>query len=112
MGRMTKAMPFVVGKKVGAPDGTSVVFVVATSTDPDGGRTRTIAVVVDGRASVVDDASARPGRGPSGPRPAGVHRARHGPLGSDRRPRPAVEVAFEGDEALGRQVVEQLNFMV
>ena len=109
MGRMTKAMPFVVGKKVGAPDGTSVVFVV-TSTDP-ASPTRTIPVVVDGRASVVDEAPADPDVSHP-PRPAGVHRPRHGPVGSGRRPGPRRRRRSRATTRSAAGSSEQMNFMV
>ncbi len=109
MGRMTKAMPFVVGKKVGAPDGTSVVFVV-TSTYRRASTTRTIPVVVDGRAAVVDESPPDPD--------VVIHLDLQAftALSTGRwDPGDALargEVTLEGDEALGRDVVGQMNFMV
>jgi uncharacterized protein (TIGR03083 family) len=52
--RIRMALGYVVGKKAGAPDGSTVVFSV-----PDG-PTIDIAVRVDGRAQVVDDVPATP----------------------------------------------------
>ena len=49
LGRIELGLGFVVGKRAGAPDGTSVVFEVT------GPYPRTYAVVVDGRAGLTDD---------------------------------------------------------
>jgi uncharacterized protein (TIGR03083 family) len=108
VGRMTKAMPFVVGKKVGAPDGTSVVIVV-TSSDP-ASPTRTIPVVVDGRAAVVAEPPPDPDVCIRLDLQAftALSTGRWDPVDALAR----GDVDFEGDEALGRAVVGQLNFMV
>ncbi len=100
--RHTTAMPFVVGKKVGPPDGTTVVFEV---TGPAGG---TIAVAKDGRASLVDSAPEEPtvklsmnletfnrlccGRGD----PNELRR----------------DVRVSGDKDLGDKIVGEMNFMI
>jgi uncharacterized protein (TIGR03083 family) len=109
MGRMAKAMPFVVGKKVGAPDGTSVVFVI-TSTSSGSSTIHTIPVVVDGRASVVAEAPADPDvRVQLGLQAfTALSTGRWDPTDALAR----GEVTFEGDDVLGRQVVDQMNFMV
>jgi uncharacterized protein (TIGR03083 family) len=108
VGRMTKAMPFVVGKKVGAPDGTSVVFVVTSTVagTPD----RTIPVVVDGRASVVEEAPTEPDVCVRLDLQAftALSTGRWDPADALAR----GDVAIEGDDALGRAVVGQMNFMV
>jgi uncharacterized protein (TIGR03083 family) len=100
-GRHSGAIPFVVGKKVGARDGATVVI------DVDG--IGTVAVGVEGkRAKQLAEPPASPdvrlemdletfnrlccGRGD----PADVGR----------------DVKIEGDEDLGRRVVDQMNFMV
>jgi uncharacterized protein (TIGR03083 family) len=108
MGRMAKAMPFVVAKQAAAPDGTSVVFVVRH--DDPGAPPFLVPVVVDGRASVVEREPAEPtvrleldlsdyialgtGRGD----PESV-------LGEGR-------VTIIGDDELGRTVIRQLSFMI
>ena len=100
-GRHRSAIPFVVGKKVGAPDGTTVVVDVAGQPP--------FAVGVEGkRANLLDDVPADPdvrletdletfnrlccGRGD----PAEL----------------AKNVKIEGDEALGRSVLASQNFMI
>jgi uncharacterized protein (TIGR03083 family) len=104
IGRFLSAMPFVVGKKAGAPTGTSVVF----SLSGDAGRT--FAVVVGERAALAAEVPSDPtvtlrmdvetwwclalGRvdGPS-------------LLG-------AGKVEILGDRALGERIVDNLNFMI
>ncbi|MBK9181142.1 MAG: maleylpyruvate isomerase family mycothiol-dependent enzyme [Acidimicrobiales bacterium] len=55
VGRFVRGLPMVVGKRAGAPDGTTVVV------DVTGPEARTVAVgVVDGRARLLDDAPAEP----------------------------------------------------
>jgi uncharacterized protein (TIGR03083 family) len=108
LGRMVSAMPFVVGKKVGAPDGTSVVLVVEPA-DSDGA-VLVIPVEVAGRASV----AASPPDAPTARIVLGIDAfvalstGRWDPQESIRR----SDASFDGDDALGRSVVEQLNFMV
>jgi uncharacterized protein (TIGR03083 family) len=102
-GRHTTAMPFVVGKKVAPPDGTTIVFEV---TGPAGG---TIAVAKDGkRANLLDAAPESPtvklrmdletfnrlccGRGEV----AGLRK----------------DVTIEGDADLAAKVLEEFNFMI
>jgi uncharacterized protein (TIGR03083 family) len=107
VGRMATAMPFVVGKKVGAADGTSVVFEI-TGSDP-AWSPRTLGVVVEGRASLVEPP-------PDPDVTLTLDLAAFTALSTGRWD-PAAALAegvvhIEGDEALGRQVVEQLNFMV
>jgi uncharacterized protein (TIGR03083 family) len=106
VGRMTKAMPFVVGKKVAPPDGTSVVFVIGG----DDGASWTIPVVVDGRASVVDAPPDRPDVRITTDLEAftALSTGRWDPSG----PAALDRVEVEGDEDLGRRVLDQLNFMV
>jgi uncharacterized protein (TIGR03083 family) len=102
-GRHSMALPFVVGKKVGAPDGTTVIFEI---TGPAGG---VVGIGVEGkRANRLDAVPDSPdvklimdlqtfnrlccGRGD----PADV----------------TGEVKIDGDEALGRKILDQQNFMV
>lgn len=91
------AVPYVVGKRVGAPVGTSVVV------DVTGPVPTTVAVRVDesGRArrvDAVDDASVR----------LTLDTEAFTVLGAGRRSVGDVEVAVDGDEALGRRVLKQL----
>jgi uncharacterized protein (TIGR03083 family) len=100
-GRHRGAMGFVVGKKAGAPDGTTVVVDVAGQ--------QPIAVAVEGkRANILSDAPADPdvrlsmdletfnrlccGRGPVDDVASGVK--------------------IEGDADLGRRIVQNMNFMI
>lgn len=99
--RHAGAIPFVVGKKVGAPDGSTVVL--------DVGGVGQVAVGVDGkRANLLIDVPAQPdvrlemdletfnrlccGRGEPGEVASGVK--------------------IEGDKALGNRVLQNMNFMV
>ena len=101
---MATAMPFVVGKKVGAPDGSTVVF---SLTDP---LARVVAIqVVDGRAKPMaaapDDPTVR----------LTMSTITFERLGCGRVDPDAVlaggDVAFDGDEALGRRIVAEMNYM-
>ena len=105
MDRMVRAMPFVVGKKAAASDGTTVVFEI---TGPAG---RTLPVSVEGgRATFLDTPPASPnvrlimdvetftclGNGRWEGSPA---------LASNK-------VRIDGDRALGEAIVTRMNFMV
>ena len=109
--RLVTAMPYVVGKKVAAPDGTSVVFTVARAdqTDPEAGPL-TIVVVVDGRAALAETAPDDPSA------TLDMDLTTFVALATGRAdPDAALEsgrVEVAGDPALGRQVVQQLSFMV
>ena len=103
MTRIATTMPFVVGKKVAPPDGTTVLFDLGA---PLAGR---YAVLVEGRARLLDDAPAAPTTrvvtdGETFARVA-CGRVEPGAALGDGR------VRVEGDEALGRRVVESLNFL-
>jgi uncharacterized protein (TIGR03083 family) len=104
MGRVFDAMPFVVGKKAGAPDGSMVAFELS------GPVARTLVVgVAGGRAKILDEVPdgadtrivtdtetlARLGVGRVDPAAA---------LGDGR-------VRLEGDQELGRRIVEGMNFL-
>jgi uncharacterized protein (TIGR03083 family) len=104
LARTTKALGFVVGKKAGAPDGSSVVFALT------GPLARRISVVVDGRASVTDDE-------PDAPTAVLTMDAETlWCLGGGRWSPTDVladgRVQVSGDQALGQRVVESLNFMI
>jgi uncharacterized protein (TIGR03083 family) len=102
--RVVNALPYVVGKKVAPPEGTTVVF------DVSGTRPMTIPIGVEGgRAKPL----------PAPPDTATVTLAMDAQtlacLGLGRwDPAAALddgEVTISGDEKLGRSVVEQMNFM-
>ena len=101
MARLTGSLPFVVGKKVSPPDGTTVVVDLRP---PLGGR---YTVVVEGRARFADDAPAQP---TATIRTDGETFARLacGRLGAAAL---AGLVTVDGDEALGWRVVEALNIL-
>ena len=105
MDRMVRAMPFVVGKKAAAPDGSAVVFDI---TGPAG---RTVAIGVQGgRAAFLESTPAAAdvrltmdvetftclGNG----RWEGSHA-----LGRDK-------VGIDGNRELGERIVAGMNFMV
>lgn len=99
--RHAGAIPFVVGKKAGAPDGSSVVVEVAGK-EP-------FAVGVDGKRAnrlpeVPADATVRLKMDMSTFNRLCCGRGDPGAL--------AADVQIEGDEALGRKIVENQNFMV
>lgn len=101
---MATAMPFVVGKKAGAPDGSTVVF---SLTDP---LPRTVAIeVVDGRARPMD----APPDDPTVRLTMGTEVFER--LGCGRVDPAAVlaggAVTVDGDEPLGRRVVAAMNYM-
>lgn len=101
-GRHAGAMPFVVGKKAGAPDGTVVLFEVE---GPAGG---SIAVGVEGgRAKPMPDA-------PSPDVTLRMDLETFNALCTGRwdAARAGDRVAIAGDEDLGRRIVDQMNFMV
>jgi uncharacterized protein (TIGR03083 family) len=101
--RIRGAMPFVIGKQVAPPDGTTVVF------DLSGPPGASFAVVKEGRARLLDAV----------PADATVRVATDGEtfarLACGRLDPAAVlaggAVRVEGDRDLGRVVVERLNFL-
>jgi putative sterol carrier protein len=105
MNRVTMGMPYVVGRKVAPPDQTTVVF---EETGPLG---RTVAVRMDGkRATTLEQPPASPTvRITLSPE----HFIR---LGCGREAPAEVlgagEVSFDGDAALGAQVIEAMDFMI
>lgn len=100
---MAASMGFVVGKLGGAPDGSRVSFEL---TGPLG---RTINVAVDGRAKVVDDF------GDDDPT-ATIHLdgLLFSRLAGGRTPlaQHADEITYGGDAAVGRRIVEHLNYVI
>jgi uncharacterized protein (TIGR03083 family) len=102
--RVISALPYVVGKKVAPPDGTTVVFEVS------GSRPMTIAIGVEGgRAKPLSTAPETPDV------TLQMDAQTLACLGLGRwDPAAALDdghVRFTGDEKLGRSIVEQLNFM-
>lgn len=99
---MAAALGFVVGKRAGAPDGTSVTFAL------DGEIDRRIHVRVDGRAAVVERLD--------GPATATLRTDIHtfSRLAGGRVSLAAVSnrVAVEGDEELGQRVVDNLAYTI
>jgi uncharacterized protein (TIGR03083 family) len=102
--RITGAMPFVVGKKAGAPDGATVAFALSgplartLAIGVDGGRAKPLAEVPPApTATIATDTEtfARLGTGRVAPEQA---------LADGR-------VIVDGDVDLGRRVVENLNFL-
>ena len=102
-GRVVASMPFVVGKKAQAPQGSSVAF------DLTAPLARRFAIRTDGRAQLLDGM----------PDDATVRITTDGEtflrLACGRLDPAAVltgdAVQFEGDETLGRRVVDALNFL-
>ncbi|MDY6999694.1 MAG: maleylpyruvate isomerase family mycothiol-dependent enzyme [Actinomycetota bacterium] len=100
---MAASMGFVVGKRAGAPDGSRVAIELT------GPLARTINVAVEGRGKVVEDfGGAAPTvtitvdgllftRLAGGRTPAAQH---------------AGEIGYDGDEAVGRQIVEKLAYVI
>jgi uncharacterized protein (TIGR03083 family) len=104
--RLVKAMPYVVGKQVGAPDGTSVVFTITRDDDPP----MSVVVVVEGRAGLVE----QPPPEPSATLAMDLNTFVALTTGRwDPTPtREAQLVRLGGDVDLGAQVVDHLSFMV
>ena len=92
-----QSMGYVVGKKAGAPDGSSVTLDLGT---------RSIHVLVDGRAAVVEALSG-PATTTLTMTPLLFTRLAGGRSGAD-----AAAVEISGDEALGRQVATNLGFTI
>jgi uncharacterized protein (TIGR03083 family) len=96
---ITTALGFVVGKRGGAPDGSSVTFDLGS---------RALHVAVDGRAKVVESLP-----GEAAVRitlPLGVFTRLCGGRVDPEKALPSV--AFDGDEALGEQLVTHLAFTI
>lgn len=102
--RVVGALPFVVGKKVHPPDGTTVVFEVG------GTWPTTVAIgVQDGRAKTLTEVPAEPTA------TLAMDAETLACLGLGRWDRATVEgrgrVMLRGDAALGRAVLDQMNFL-
>ncbi len=99
--RLLGGFPMVVGKRAGAPDGATVVLRL------DGPLTREVAVVVDGRARLLDQAPA------DATTTITMGSETYAVLACGRQPAGARDdVRIEGDQALGQAVVDNLNIMV
>jgi uncharacterized protein (TIGR03083 family) len=108
MGRCTKALGFVVGKKAAAPEGSTVVF------DIGGPLARTLPVTVtSGKATLVDPATLDPGAATV---TLQMDQETFWCLGGGRWSPDDVlagtKVAITGDAALGERVVRSMNFMI
>ncbi|UDY36796.1 maleylpyruvate isomerase family mycothiol-dependent enzyme [Dermatobacter hominis] len=102
------AIGFVVGKRGGAPDGSSVRFELSVpgSDDPP----RTIDVAVEGRARVVDDLPDPPTTTIATDLPAFIRLA-----GGRRSPQDLIDagrVRIEGDAELGERIVRNLAYVI
>lgn len=104
MEKLSEKMPYVVGKRAGAPQGSTVVFDVA---GPAG---FLLSVGVDGRAQVLDEL-------PDGPTvrmrmdDETFARLAGGRLPGDQALAEA-RIIFEGDEALGAEIIRNMGFMI
>jgi uncharacterized protein (TIGR03083 family) len=105
VGRIAMAMPFVVGKKAQAPNGTTVVFVIT------GAAGRTLPIGVDGgRATVLETPPATPAVRLT------MDVETLNCLGCGRWTPGDVlasgKVHIAGDRGLGESIVRQMNFMI
>jgi uncharacterized protein (TIGR03083 family) len=101
LGRLTGALPFVVGKKVKPPDGTTVVFVWdgnTTAIGMEGGRGKSLdAVPADATVRLTTDTDTLVRLGMGRGDPAEI-------LASGA-------VKIDGDEDLGRRIAGEMNFL-
>ncbi|HEV2360878.1 MAG TPA: maleylpyruvate isomerase family mycothiol-dependent enzyme [Acidimicrobiales bacterium] len=103
--RCFSAMPFVVGKKAGAPDGTTVVFDVTGPTEG------TLAIgITDGRANPLSEVPAEPAVRITATFEA-FTRVSCGRVPAEQSIS-AGDIRVEGDGELGRRIVHQLPFMI
>jgi uncharacterized protein (TIGR03083 family) len=102
LGHFTTALGFVVGKKAGAPQGSSVVF------DITGPTPRRYSVVVDGRARLVDPATDDPTVTIALPLTSFV--ALGGGRWSAEEARAAGGLEVSGDTDLGERVLANMGF--
>jgi uncharacterized protein (TIGR03083 family) len=104
LGMMTGRMPFIVGKKVGAPEGASVVFALSGPLAQE-----VVVEMVDGRARTVADAPASPtvSLAMTTESFARLATGRIDPIAT----RNAGDVAIQGDTGLGERVVDNMNYL-
>jgi uncharacterized protein (TIGR03083 family) len=104
IGRIAKGMPYVVGKKAGAPVGSTVVFHV------EGERPFDVSVAVPERAVLLDAPPADPTVRLT------LDRRTYARLAGGRRDRAWAErdgrLAIEGDEALGRTIADAMGYTI
>jgi uncharacterized protein (TIGR03083 family) len=100
---MAASMGFVVGKLGGAPDGSRV------SIELTGPLARTINVAVDGRGKVVDDFGGQPPTTTITLDGLLFTRLAGGRTPLDQH---ADAISYSGDEAVGRRIVEHLNYVI
>lgn len=101
---LKSGLGYAVGKRGGAPDGSSVVF------DITGPIQRQLAVVVDGRAAVVDDIPTDPTVRLTMDTETYMALTGGRWTGADARAKGTVTI--EGDTALGEQIVDHLAFTI
>ncbi|GIU87001.1 MAG: hypothetical protein KatS3mg009_1516 [Acidimicrobiia bacterium] len=101
-----RGLPFVVGKKAAAPAGTTVVFEV-TGASP---LVAAVGVPPEGRAVLLDDVPADPTVRATMDRRTFTRLA--GGRWAGARALAEGRVRIEGDEALGRRVVEQMAYTI
>ena len=100
---MAASMGFVVGKLGGAPDGSRVAI------DLTGPLSRTINVAIEGRGQVVDDFGGREPTATIALDGLLFTRLAGGRTAPNRH---ADAISYGGDEAVGRRVVEHLNYVI
>ena len=105
VGRVARAMPFVVGKKAAAPDGTTVVF------DITGNAGRVLPIVVEGtRARELEEEPLNPAVRLT------MDAETFACLGCGRwAPRESLEsgrVTIQGSQELGETIIDQMNIMI
>jgi uncharacterized protein (TIGR03083 family) len=104
LGQIADAMPFVVGKKVAPPDGSTVVFSVGGAVPLEIG-----IEVTGGRAARVDPAPADP-TAFLGMSSVTFERLACGRIDPDAA-LAAGDVRLDGDTGLGRRIVAEMNYM-
>jgi uncharacterized protein (TIGR03083 family) len=98
---IVRALGYLVGKKAGAPDGSSVRFELTGPVE------RQVDVAVEGRARVVESIDGSPSVTLTVPTPTFTR------LACGRvEPSSAADIGIAGEEALGRRVVESLPFTI
>ena len=102
--RVTGAMGYIVGKRAGAPQGSTVVF------DVEGPIERVVAVGVEGRASLLDTPPAEPTVRIT--LDTETYNALACGRWSGSQARAEGRVSVEGDEDLGRAVVDNMAYTI